>query len=232
MKTVMLCGGKGNRLSELTEDIPKPLIEIGATPVMLHIMKRYAHYGFTDFVLCLGHKGTKIRDYFRANPTQGWRVDMVDTGEDTSKADRLRLVKDLVRDEADFFLAYGDDVCNVDITRLLGFHRECNKTITLTAVRPENPYGVLDLDGDVITGFTEKPKMVNWINGGYFVVSSRIFECIRPGDDLEKDVFERLAEQREMAAFRHDGFWKSMNTFKDMQELNTLWNRGEAEWRI
>ncbi|MBI3052410.1 NTP transferase domain-containing protein [Candidatus Woesearchaeota archaeon] len=231
MKTVILCGGEGTRLREYTESIPKPLVEVGGKPILWHIMKAYAHYGFDDFVLCLGYKGEKIREYFEKNNSEGWKITYADTGEKASKAERLMQIERHI-DSKLFFTAYGDDVSDIDINGLLEFHEENGKTVTLTAVNPESQFGVLSLHGDLVAGFIEKPKLDTWINGGFFVMDRKIFSHLQKGKELEDDTLKELAAKGEVAAYRHNGFWKCMNVFKDVVELNQLWEKGNAAWKV
>jgi len=225
MKCVILCGGKGTRLKELTEELPKPLIRVGGKPVVSHIMDRYSHEGFNEFILCTGYKGEMIKKYFEKNDNKDREIRIIDTGLESTKAKRLSKIEKYLGDDS-FFLAYGDDVANVNIQELLKFHKENKKIATITIIHPENPYGILELRGHEVIHFKEKPLMNEWINGGYMVLNRRIFEYIGEGDELEKEVFEKLVGERELCAFKHTGFWKSMNTFKDVQELNNLWKNG------
>jgi glucose-1-phosphate cytidylyltransferase len=232
MKVVILCGGEGMRLREYTDKIPKPLIEIGGKSILWHIMKIYAHYGHDDFILCLGYKGDKIKEYFEANGHEFRNVVFADTGLDSSKAERLKKIEKLV-DGDDFFLAYGDDVSNVDINQILKFHLKKKKTATITSVNLASQYGILKLNGKCeITDFVEKPVLDCWINGGFFVLNRRIFDHIRKGMELEDDVFRKLSKEKDIVAFKHRGFWKSMNTLKDVKELNDMWESGRAPWKV
>jgi glucose-1-phosphate cytidylyltransferase len=227
MKCAIFCGGKGTRMGSSSDELPKTLINVGNKPILEHIMDHYASYGITDFILCLGYQGDKIREYFSKNPSN-YNVEMVETGEDSKKAERLLKVKDLVGDE--FFVSYGDDLSDVDLSKLLEHHKKEGKIATLTAVHLPNPYGVLELDEfepHRITNFKEKPLMDDWINGGYFVFNKEIFNYIKEGEEIEKEVFDRLAKEKNLIAYRHSGFWKSMNTFKDSLELNEMFNNNE-----
>jgi glucose-1-phosphate cytidylyltransferase len=226
MKCVILCGGRGVRLNELTGEIPKPLINVGEKPIVEHIMDHYASHGIKDFVLCLGYLGEKIKDYFE-NKNIGYGIEMVDTGVDTSKAHRLLKVKHLLGES--FFVSYGDDLSNVNITKLIDFHNRERKIATLTAVRLQNPYGEIALDDyepHVVSDFIEKPIMNAWINGGYFIFDKNIFDYIDENDELEDHVFKKLTKEKQLSAFRHSGFWKSMNTLKDSIELNDMLKSG------
>ena len=232
MKTIILCGGKGTRLRELTEEIPKPLVEIGGKPILWHLMKIYSHYGVNDFILCLGYKGELIKENFSRNNKENWKITFVDTGEDANKAERIKKVQKYIKDD-NFFVAYGDDVCDVNVKKVLDLHLKKGKIVTLTAVNLLSPFGVMEVnDNDEVTEFKEKPKLDYWMNGGYFVFNKKIFNYLKGGYDLEKEAFEELAKEKQIAAFKHHGFWKSMNTFKDVVELNELWEKGDAPWKV
>lgn len=234
VKTVILCGGEGTRLREYTEAIPKPLVEVGGKPILWHIMKIYSHYGYDDFVLLLGYKGEKIKEYFEKiekNNSEGWSIEFLDTGEKSSKAERLMQAEKHITDD-DFLLAYGDDVSDVNIKKVVELHRKSGKTVTLTAVNPESQFGILQLSGETVTGFVEKPKLESWINGGFFAMSSRIFGFLKKGNELEDETFRELAGKGEIIAYRHSGFWRCMNVFKDVAELNELWEKGNAPWKV
>lgn len=228
MKTVILCGGKGTRMNLLSKEIPKPLARIGTKPVLWHVMKIYSHFGFNEFVLCLGYKGKMIRDYFKNN-REGWKIEFVDTGIESTKSQRIKKVQQLVGGK--FFLAYGDDLADVDIKKILDFHIAGKKTVTVTAVRLESPFGVIraDKNGEVL-GFEEKPVLNEWINGGFMVLEKKIFDYLNLGE-LEQDVFKKLAEEKQLNAFFHTGKWKAMNTIKEKNELNELWESKKAFWK-
>ncbi|MBU0929977.1 MAG: NTP transferase domain-containing protein [Nanoarchaeota archaeon] len=231
MKVVILCGGEGMRLRELTESIPKPLIEIGDKPILWYILKMYSHYGFNDFILCLGYKKDKIIEYFKDNKS-GWNIEFVDTGEGSTKSARLLKIKKYIQDE-EFFVSYGDDVSDVNIKNLLEYHKKNKKIVTLTAIHPTINYGIIELDeNNMIKMFKEKPKLDHWINGGFFVFNRKIFDYIKEGYELEKEVFENLTKEKQICAFKHDGFWKSMNTFKDYQDLNNMFKSGNTPWEV
>jgi len=228
MEVVILCGGKGTRLSEYTEDIPKPLIEIGNTPILRHLMGLYASFGHKDFILCIGYKGSKIKDYFKDN--KEWNIRFVDSGENANKAERLLKARDLIKDET-FLMSYGDDLADVDINNVIVFHKKNKKIVTLTAVPLESPFGIIEVNGkDEVISFKEKPKLNHWMNGGFYVIDKKIFNYIKKGHDLEKGAFEELAKEKNIAAFMHNGFWKSMNTLKDVIELNELYKKGITPW--
>jgi len=228
MEVVILCGGKGTRLSEYTQDMPKPLIEIGGKPILMHLMKFYASFGHKDFVLCLGYKGKNIEEYFKN--IKDWNIKFVDSGENSNKAERLMKAKDHIKNDT-FLVSYGDDLSDVNIKEAITFHNKKNKIVTLTAVPFISPFGVLELNAkDEVVRFKEKPKLDYFINGGFYVMNKKVFGFIKQGYDLEKETFEDLVKQNQIVAFRHNGFWKSMNTLKDVLELNELYSKGNAPW--
>jgi glucose-1-phosphate cytidylyltransferase len=229
MQVVVLCGGKGTRLSEYTEEIPKPLIEIGDKPILWHLLQYYKSFGHKDFIFCLGYKGGKIKDYFKDEKEAN--IEFIDTGIESNKAERILKIKDLIKED-DFFVAYGDDLSDVNINELEKFHKKKGKIATLTAVNLISPFGILEFDeNNQVTAFKEKPKLDNFMNGGFYVFNKKIFDYIKPGYDLEREVFEDLAKVKEIAAYTHNGFWKSMNTLKDVIELNEMHNKGKTPWK-
>ncbi|MBO06276.1 MAG: glucose-1-phosphate cytidylyltransferase [Parcubacteria group bacterium] len=229
MQVVVLCGGKGTRLSELTKEIPKPLIEIGNKPILFHIMNAYSNHGYKDFILCLGYKGTMIRDYFNKNKNKDWNITFLNTGLETNKADRLKQTENFIKEE-NFFLTYGDDLSNVDIKNLSEYHKKNKKIVTLTAVQLQSPFGILDLnDSNEVIDFKEKPQLEYYMNGGYFVMNKKIFSYLKQGYDLEKEALKELAKENQIIAFLHKGFWKSMNTLKDVIELNEMWKSNQLK---
>jgi len=256
MKVVILCGGLGTRLREETEFRPKPMVPIGTRPILWHIMKFYAHFGFKEFILCLGYKGDVIKDYFRnyqwqssdltlrLGPTpqitwhnqhseEDWQVTLIDTGQSTLTGGRVRRALAHIPDD-EFLLTYGDGVCNVDVPALIKFHRANNGLATLTAVRPSGRFGELTLSGDAIISFREKPDSeVGYINGGFFVVNKKIAEYL-PDDKciFEFDALPKVAEAGKLHAFRHDGYWQCMDNQREMEMLNKLWNDGKAPWKV
>lgn len=256
MKTVILCGGLGTRLREETEFRPKPLVEIGRRPILWHIMKIYAHFGHTDFVLCLGYRGHMLKEYFlnykamnddfsirlgdqRITAYHGeheeadFRVTLADTGADTMTGGRIQRIARYI-DEDTFMVTYGDGVADVDLAGLLAFHRRHGRLATLTAVRPQSRYGMVEFDEQgVVRRFQEKPRMDHWAHGGFFVFQRRIFEYLT-GDDciLERDPLERLAREGELMAFPHHGFFYAMDTYRDHAALNELWASGQAPWKV
>ena len=210
---------------------PKPLMPVGPKPILWHIMKLYATQSFTDFILCLGYKGEKVREYFEENNSENWNIQFVDTGQESTKSERILKIKHLIPDE-DFALAYGDDIADIDLNKLLKFHEYMGLTLTLTAVKLISPFGVLELSEDnVITKFKEKPVFDQWMNGGFMMVNRKIFDALGKGE-LENEVFEHLVDIRQICAYKHKGNWKTMNTLKDSIELNNLWDTGKAFWKI
>lgn len=230
MQVVILCGGEGTRLSEYTYKIPKPLVDIGGKPILWHIMQFYKHQGFNDFILCLGYKGEKIKEYFKDK--KGFNITFVDTGLKSNKAERIKQVEKYITDD-EFFVAYGDDLSNIELKKLLEHHKNKNKIVTLTTIRPYSQFGILQLNEDgTVNGFKEKPKLDCWINGGFFVFNKKIFQYLKREGDLEKEIFKQLAEENQISAFKHEDFWICMNTFKDTLELNKLWDDNKAKWKI
>ena len=255
MKAVILAGGLGTRISEETHLKPKPMIEIGGKPILWHIMKIYSHYGVTDFVICCGYKGYVIKEYFanyflhmsdvafdmRNNSMQvlqqsaePWRVTLIDTGDETMTGGRLRRVAPYVKDEEAFCFTYGDGVSNVNISELVTFHKTQGVKATLTATLPPGRFGALDMQEDKVRTFKEKPKGDGgMINGGFFVLSPKVFDLLN-GDECiwERTPLETLAEQGELAAYQHHGFWQAMDTLRDKTYLEELWQSGRAPWKV
>jgi len=255
MKAVILAGGFGTRISEETHLKPKPMIEVGGKPILWHIMKIYSHYGVNDFVICCGFKGYIIKEYFanyflhmsdvtfdmRDNSMQvlqqsaePWRVTLIDTGEETMTGGRLRRIAPYVKDEEAFCFTYGDGVSNINIAELIAFHKSKNVKATLTAVLPPGRFGALDMLGDKVRTFKEKPKGDGgMINGGFFVLSPAVLGLL-DGDDCiwERTPLETLAERGELAAYQHHGFWQAMDTLRDKTHLEELWQSGQAPWRV
>lgn len=228
-QTVILCGGRGTRLREYTESLPKPLVEIGGRPILWHIMRMYAAQGFRDFVLALGYLGEQIERDFKGL-AEDWRVAFVPTGPDTQTGGRIARVRAHV--SSPFFATYGDGLADVDLRSLLTFHRGHGRAATVTVVQPSLGFGLADVDamGRVVR-FVEKPRVNGWVNGGFFVFDERIFEYLGPDSVLEREPMERLAAAGQLMAFRHEGFWACMDTYKDHEELNALWMSGRAPWR-
>lgn len=257
MKIVIFCGGLGTRLREETEFRPKPLVEIGGKPILWHIMKIYSHYGFNDFVLCLGYKGYMIKEYFshydlfgkdftidlskKGEPVihsnhneSDWKITFVDTGENSQKGARLKKIEKYI-DGDTFMVTYGDGVADIDINKLLDFHKQHGKMATLTGVHPISRFGELILEGDQIKRFEEKPQNGGQhINGGFFVFNRKIFDYLNDRDDcdLEIGALERVAEDGQLMMFRHDGFWYCMDNLRDTDYLRNIWAEKNAPWKI
>ncbi|MBU1109682.1 MAG: glucose-1-phosphate cytidylyltransferase [Candidatus Riflebacteria bacterium] len=255
MKAVILAGGLGTRLSEETVVKPKPMIEIGGMPILWHIMKIYSSYGFNDFIVCLGYKGYLIKEYFanyslhmsdvtfdmqtnemkvHANKSEPWSVTLVDTGDNTMTGGRLKRVENYLKNEEIFAFTYGDGVADINIAAQVDFHKRHGKMATVTAVQPPGRYGALDIDKDAVKGFIEKPKGDGgWINGGFFILSPEVFNFIK-GDatSWESTPLEALARKDELRAFFHNGFWQPMDTLRDKNNLEDLWLKDKAPWKV
>lgn len=229
----ILCGGRGTRLQEHTSTIPKPLVEIGGLPILWHVIQLYAHAGFRDFVLCTGYLGDQIERFVAAHAwPAGVTVTPVDTGADTPTGGRLRAAADHLGHGATFCATYADGVADVDLNALLAFHAAHDGAATMTVVRPELQFGVTDLDGDdTVRGFREKPRSEHWVNGGFFVFDRAVLDRLAPDDVLERGPLEGLAADGELRAYRHDGFWDCMDTYKDAVMLNDLWASGTPPWK-
>jgi glucose-1-phosphate cytidylyltransferase len=255
MKVVILAGGLGTRISEETVVRPKPMVEIGGKPILWHIMKIYSHFGFHDFIICLGFKGYLIKEYFsnyflhmsdvtfdmcknsmevHQQYAEPWRVTLVDTGEDTMTGGRVKRIAPYIKDET-FLLTYGDGVADIDITELVKYHKSKGKIATVTATQPTGRFGSLSLDAeDAVKAFQEKPAGDgSWINGGFFVLEPQIFDRI-PGDGtlFEREPLEGAARDNQLVAFRHRGFWQPMDTLRDKNHLESLWQAGKAPWKV
>src|ERR1700739_3111357 len=254
MKAVILAGGLGTRISEETSLRPKPMVEIGGLPILWHILKIYSQHGINDFVICCGYKGYIIKEYFanyflhmsdvtfnmqenrmvvHQSVAEPWNVTLVDTGENTGTAGRLKRVAKYVSDQDAFCMTYGNGLSNIDITASLAFHRSHGKKVTLTAVQPMARFGGLGLNGTEVYAFQEKPKGEGgWINGGFFILSPKVFGAIENDSWMfEREPIERLTRQNEVQAFYHEGFWQAMDTLRDKQRLEELWASGEAPWK-
>ena len=232
MKAVILAGGYGTRISEESYLKPKPMIEIGGKPILWHILKTYSKYDINEFVICCGYKGEQIKEYFSKLDSTSWDIQLVDTGLDTLTGGRLKRIQDHIDDT--FCVTYGDGLSDIDISRLISFHKEKNILATLTAIHPPERFGVLNLSGDYVTEFHEKHSgMDSWINGGFFVFEPGIFDYLQ--DDLtvlEKTPLETLAKEKKLAAFKHNGFWYPMDTQRDKKHLENLWSSNNAPWKI
>lgn len=255
MKAVILAGGLGTRLSEETATRPKPMVEIGGRPILWHIMKMYSHYQVNDFIICCGYKGYVIKEYFanyflhmsditfdmsenemivhqrRAEP---WRITLVDTGDHSMTGGRLGRVREHVEDEDAFFFTYGDGLADVDIAATLEFHKGHGRAATLVAAFPPGRFGALDMDGDVVRSFTEKPKGDgSMINAGFFVLSPRVLSHVKDDSTIwEQEPLAALAQEDELRAFHHHGFWQPMDTLRDKMMLESLWDTNKAPWRV
>jgi len=223
MKVVILAGGFGTRLSEYTKTIPKPMVKVGGKPIIFQIMKLYAKYGFNDFYIALGYKGEVIKSFFKKN-FYNWNVTLVDTGKKTMTGGRLKKMKNLFTKNETFMMTYGDGLSNVNIKKLLTFHKKNKKLVTLTAVRPPARFGVIKLKGNFVNYFKEKSKMdEGWINGGFFVMNAKFLNFIKNSQTfLEKEPLERATKQKQLAAFKHRGFWQCMDTKRDKDKLDEI----------
>jgi glucose-1-phosphate cytidylyltransferase len=230
---VILCGGRGTRLREHTQTIPKPLVEIGGRPILWHVIRIYAVQGFERFVLCLGHKGDLIRQFVRDDGLpEGLEIECVDTGEATPTGGRIAKVAERLAGER-FCATYADGVADVDLHELLAFHEAHGALATMTVVQPELQFGVAELNGDgQVEGFSEKPRFEGWINGGFFCFEPGALDYIGEDSVLEREPLERLAAGGQLRAFRHAGFWDCMDTYKDAVMLNDLWAEGRAPWKL
>ena len=229
IQTVILCGGKGLRLG--SDGLPKSLFPIGDKPILWHIMNIYAYYGFKDFILCLGYEGDKIRDYFKK--VKNWGITFADTGLDTPTGGRIAKIRDYICTDT-FFATYGDGLADIDLSRLFKFHEGHDRAATLTVVRPYSPFGIVGVESrtGMVTHFEEKPMLDHWINGGFFVFRKEALEYFHTGDILEKDTFARLVRDKNIAAYKHKGFWECMDTYKDNLKLNELWACKRAPWAL
>ncbi|MEX2106704.1 MAG: sugar phosphate nucleotidyltransferase [Solirubrobacterales bacterium] len=229
---VILCGGRGTRLRERTESVPKALVEIGGRPILWHVVQIYAAHGFDRFILATGYLGESVAEFAAAQRwPDGVEVECVDTGLDTPTGGRIALLGDLLGDEA-FCATYADGVADVDLGALLDFHRGHGALATMTVVRPDLQWGVAELEGDSVRGFVEKPRSEHWINGGFFCFEPGVLDYIDDDSVLEREPLARLAAAGQLRAYCHEGFWDCMDTYKDAVVLNDLWSGGDAPWRI
>lgn len=255
MKVVLLAGGLGTRLAEETSVRPKPMVEIGGMPILWHIMKTYSHYGFNDFIICLGYKGYLIKEYFanyflhksditlnlkdnsmkvHDSQAEPWTITLIDTGVNTMTGGRIKRIQRHLEDKP-FLLTYGDGVGDINIAELVKFHDRQKRHCTVTAVQPGGRFGALNIDHDLnVTSFMEKPKGDgSWINGGYFVCEPEVFRYIKDDETLwEKEPMEKLATENQLSAYKHEGFWKPMDTLRDKTDLENEWNSGNARWKV
>ena len=253
-KVVILCGGKGMRLREETENKPKPLLSVGKYPLLWHIMTHYAHYGIYDFILCLGYKGDLIKEYFlnyqnrwdlQLNLKEGtktvlpnkdrienWNITFAHTGPETNTGGRVKRIEQYI-DGDYFFLTYGDGLSNINRGKLEAFFLKKGKTGVITGIRPPSRFGQVTADSEnIVTGFKEKPLRQDYINGGFCVFSRKLFGFLEENCVLEQEVFDRLTNERQLALYKHEGFWKCMDTYKDYLELNKMWEHGDSPWMV
>lgn len=254
MKVVLLAGGIGSRLSEETYIKPKPLVEIGNMPIIWHIMMIYSHYGFNEFIICCGYKGYLIKEYFanyflhlsdveidvsnnsvnilNKKLKKNWKITLVDTGEETQTGGRIKKIKKYIN--GTFLMTYGDGLSNVDIIKLLKFHKKNKNFATMTVVNPPSRFGSVQLKKNLVKKFSEKPVVSNsWINGGYFVLEPKIFDYIKNTQTIwEKEPLQKLSQDRKLNAYLHKDFWQPMDTLRDRNLLNSLWNSGNAPWKL
>ena len=255
MKAVILAGGLGTRISEETYIKPKPMVEIGGKPILWHILKMYSAHGVNEFVICCGYRGYLIKEYFanyflymsdvtfdmannrmsvHEKHAEPWKVTLVDTGDNTMTGGRLKRVADYIKGDAAFCFTYGDGVANVDITAAIAFHQAHGKLATVTAVQPPGRYGSLEMDGNTVRGFIEKPQGEGgWINGGFFVLSPKVIDLIaQDSTSWELEPMAKLAADNQMRAFEHNGFWQPMDTLRERTLLESLWASGKAPWKV
>lgn len=257
MKTVILCGGYGRRLKEETEYRPKPLIKIGGMPILWHIMKIYSHYGFKEFILCLGYKGDMIKSFFlnfeelsndftldlRSKEKkishhencclEDWKIHFVDTGLDTQTGGRVARIKHLIGDDENFFLTYGDGVARININELYKYHKRINKILTLTAVTPQSPYGIIEIEEGVVKTFKEKPSLQGKISGGFFVCNRKIFDYLSTDENciFEEEPMRNITKDNQLGAFELNDFWFGVDTAKHVDQLNKFWETN-PRWKI
>ena len=255
MKAVILAGGLGSRIAEETENKPKPMVEIGGKPILWHIMKIYSSYGINDFIICCGYKGYVIKEYFKNyfihmsdvtfsmsdnsmkvhhNNAESWNVTLIDTGEHTMTGGRLKRIQSYIKDDDAFCMTYGDGIGNINISDLISFHKQHGKKATLTATRPSARYGALKLGpNNLVTHFEEKPDGDgSWINGGFFILHPSVINNIKEDNTIwEDEPLNKLASENQLFAFKHDGFWMPMDTLREKNILNKLWDGGEAPWK-
>lgn len=233
MKVVILAGGLGTRLAEYTHRIPKPMVEIGGIPILVHIMEFYYSFGHNDFYIALGYKGEMIKDYFKNYKRSDWHINLIDTGQNTLTGGRLKRLEEFLTQET-FFLTYGDGLSNVNLDSLLKFHSNSNKLITMSAVRPPARFGELEFSGNEVIGFDEKPQMQRgWINGGFFAVEPGFIKYI-DGDNtmLEREPLSMALNNSQMAAYKHEGLWQCMDTKREHEKLISIWESGNAFWKM
>ena len=255
MKVVILAGGKGTRIAEESINKPKPLVTIGSQPIIWHIMKHYSYYGFNDFIICCGYKGHLIKEYFmnycafnsdltidlkknslsiKNKILESWKINLVDTGDETMTGGRILRLKKILKDEENFLLTYGDGLSNVNIKKLLSSHKKGNKLATITVVNPKGRYGIIDIkNGNLVDSFIEKPtESKSWINGGFFVFNREVFDFLKKDTDiLEQGPIQKIAKKKQLSAYKHFGFWKAMDTLNDKVYLEKLWQSRNCPWK-
>ena len=254
MQAVILCGGKGTRMREETEYRPKPLVPIGGKPILWHIMKIYSHYGINDFILCTGYKSDMIKQYFmemywRNNDftlninsdnkiklhtveEEDWNVTIVDTGLETGTGSRLKRIEKYITEE-DFLMTYGDGVSDLNINELIEYHKHKGKIATITGVHPMSPFGLIEVEDGIVKSFKEKPRLKDMINGGFMVLNKEVFNYI-PDENcmFEEEPLRRLSSKYQLAVYEHNGFWTAVDTFKDIEKINRMWDNGDRPWEI
>ena len=238
MKVVILAGGRGTRLNEETKNIPKPMVKIGGKPILWHIMKIYSSYGINEFIICCGYKKEIIENYFKRYNSpknkENWKVTLIDTGKESMTGGRLKRVKRLISNEKFFFFTYGDGISDINIKQLINFHLKNKKLATVTAVRPPGRYGVLNIKNSMVKKFSEKAKGGDgYINGGFFILSPKVLNLINSDKTTwEQEPMLKLAKKKQLIAYKHDGFWQSMDTYRDKLQLEELWKNKNAKWKI
>jgi glucose-1-phosphate cytidylyltransferase len=258
MKTVILCGGQGTRIRDVASDVPKPMINVGPFPILWHIMKGYAHWGYQDFVLCLGYQGHVIKDFFvnyqvrtsdvtirlgrngvvqshAREDEEAWRITLAETGMNAQTGARVRRVQRYLEGEPTFMLTYGDGVSDIDIPKLVEFHQRHGKVMTVSGMHPLSRFGELEIDGDRVVSFAEKPQTTaGAISGGFFVCDARLFDYMDDYENLELEIgpMQRLVKDDQLMVYRHYGFWHPMDTYRDYKLLNDLWDAGKAPWKL
>ncbi len=253
MKVVILAGGFGTRLSEETIVRPKPMVEIGGKPILWHIMKFYSSYGLNDFIILLGYKGYFIKEYFSnylmhnsdleidlqnnnkkylKSFGEKWKIKLIDTGFDTETGARIKKIQEYIKPDEDFCLTYGDGLSNIDLNSEIKFHNDHKKIATICGVKPAGRYGILEAEENIVKGFIEKPKGDNsWVNGGFFIMNYKIFNYLKYNSSLEDDVLINLINDKELMCFHHEGFWHAMDTLRDKNKLDLLWQEGNSPWK-
>ena len=232
MKVVILAGGLGTRLAEYTKKIPKPMVNVGKIPILVHIMNIYSKYGYNDFILALGYKKNIINNYFKKNTFKNWNIKLVDTGYKTLTGKRLLKIRKYLSNDENFLLTYGDGVSDINLNNLINFHNKSKKVATVTAVRPPARFGQLQIKKNVVTNFDEKNQInTGWINGGYFIFNKRIFKYIPNSNTmLERDTMINLTKNNQISAYKHSGFWQCMDTLRDKELLNEIWKKNKKKW--